>query len=43
MIFDAGIALIASNKGYPTIFTMPDYVTSEKQSTMRLYGAKVCG
>lgn len=37
----AGLAMVASVKGYKTIFVMPDKMSEEKQSLLRAYGAKV--
>ena len=36
-----GLALVASVKGYKTIFVMPDKVSEEKRAILRAYGAKV--
>ena len=36
-----GLAMIAAVRGYKAIFTMPENVSSEKQDTLRAYGAKV--
>ena len=36
-----GLAMVAAAKGYKAIFTMPDYVTKEKQNSMRVFGAEV--
>ncbi len=36
-----GLAMVAAARGYKTIFTMPNYVTQEKQNAMKIYGAEV--
>jgi cystathionine beta-synthase len=36
-----GLAMVASVKGYKTIFVMPDKMSEEKRSILRAYGAKV--
>ncbi len=37
----AGLAMVASVKGYKMIFVMPDKMSEEKRSLLRAYGAKV--
>jgi len=36
-----GLALFAQQRGYKTIFVVPDKVSLDKQNTMRAYGAEV--
>lgn len=36
-----GLALFAQQRGYTTIFVVPDKVSIDKQNTMRAYGAEV--
>lgn len=36
-----GLALFAQQRGYKTIFVVPDKVSMDKQNTMRAYGAEV--
>lgn len=36
-----GLALFAQQRGYKTIFVVPDKVSIDKQNTMRAYGAEV--
>ena len=36
-----GLALVASIKGYKTIFVMPNKISEEKRAILRAYGAKV--
>jgi len=36
-----GLAMMAASRGYRTIMTMPDYVSTDKQNAMKIYGAKV--
>jgi cystathionine beta-synthase len=36
-----GLAMVASVKGYKTIFVMPDKMSEEKRAILRAYGAKV--
>ncbi|MEY4040105.1 MAG: hypothetical protein RLZZ52_973 [Actinomycetota bacterium] len=36
-----GLALFAQQRGYKTIFVVPDKVSMDKQKTMRAYGAEV--
>jgi len=36
-----GLAMVAAARGYKTVFTMPNYVTQEKQNAMKIYGAEV--
>jgi cystathionine beta-synthase len=36
-----GLAMVASIRGYKTIFVMPDKISEEKRAILRAYGAKV--
>jgi cystathionine beta-synthase len=36
-----GLAMVASVRGYKTIFVMPDKISEEKRAILRAYGAKV--
>lgn len=36
-----GLALVASVKGYKSIFVMPDKISEEKRAALRAYGSKV--
>lgn len=37
----AGLALVAANRGYKSIFVMPDKMSAEKINALRAYGSKV--
>jgi cystathionine beta-synthase len=37
----AGLAMVASLKGYQTVFVLPDKVSDEKIQTLRAFGARV--
>src|SRR5690554_724916 len=36
-----GLALVAQQRGYKCIFVVPDKVSSDKQDTLKAYGAEV--
>ena len=36
-----GLALVAQQRGYRTIFTLPDKVSESKRAVLRAYGAEV--